>query len=181
MLLEDYIKEMKWIYVNARWEVYYELALMPLLKECCTRHTKVVPIHATRKPGRKSSRKHFIEMYSYEDSKGKRCGVPDYVIVPEESTYENPQEAMVFIEFKAPIALVDKYMPLKIETHLEELTSQSKVCEYIIFTDGITWFFGKSKENELTWSPEAICLFSNKLDDLRKKIVEFINAASLNR
>lgn len=176
MVYEEYIKEMKWLYINARWEAYYELAIMPLLRECCMHQAKAVPIHATRKAGRKSSRKHFIEMYSYENAEGKRCGIPDYVIVPQESTYESPQEAFVFVEFKTPTDLVDKYIPLRIELHHEELMSQSKICPYIIFTDGITWFF-ITKKDELECIYEPVCLVDDNWNELKDKIVEFINTA----
>lgn len=177
VLLEDYMEEMKWVYINARWEAYYELALIPLLRECCTPRTKVVPVHATRKSGRKSPKKHFIEMYSYVNGKGKRCGVPDYVIVPLESTYDNPQEALIFIEFKSPIGLGENYIPLRMDVHYEKLISQSQVCDYIIFTDGITWFFVQKCEGVLKCNQETICLVDNKWEDLKKSIVMFINKA----
>lgn len=177
MTLEEYIEELKWIYINARWEAYYELAIIPLLKRCCTQQTKVVPIHATRKSGRKSSREHFIEKYSYVDNDGKRRGIPDYVIVPLESTYDNPKEAVVFIEFKSPIGLNDNYVPIRIERYSEELKSQSNVCNYIVFTDGITWYFGHKEKKGLIWSPNSICLIEDKWEELKEAIVDFIKNA----
>lgn len=177
MTLNEYIENMEWIYVNARWEAYYELVIVPFLKICCTQHAKVVSIHATRKSGRKSSREHFIEKYSYLNSDGKRCGIPDYVIVPEDSTYEKPKSAIVVIEFKAPSGVKNNYVSIGIERYLDELKSQSNICDYIIFTDGITWFFGHKEEENLVWESKTFYLFNDDWNELKEKIAKFIDYA----
>ena len=67
----DYQKLLEDIYDNARWEAYYDPAIIPILSSCCEGvDVKVVPVHETRKAGRppkdpsKMQQKHFIETYS---------------------------------------------------------------------------------------------------------------------
>lgn len=52
------------IYKDAGWEAYYDMAIIPLFKLCCKdKGVKIIPVHATRKSGRKPlvEKKHFIE------------------------------------------------------------------------------------------------------------------------
>ena len=48
----DYQKLLEDIYDNARWEAYYEPAILPILSSCCEEAgVKVVLVHETRKSG----------------------------------------------------------------------------------------------------------------------------------
>lgn len=146
----DYVEKIKQIYNDARWEAYYDMAILPLLEQCCPEGVKCVPIHETRKAGRKSKeyKKHFIETYSgitLWKTNGKltttRTGIPDYVIVPDNSSYDSPQKAIVNIEIKIPKEVTGEYVGLAVENHKIELIHQLSICKYIILTDGITWHF----------------------------------------
>lgn len=116
----NYQELMEKIYDDARWEAYYDMVIIPLFEMCCkNRAVKIVPVHETRKSGRKPlvKKKHFIETYSREknviDKNGKittkRVGIPDFVIVPLDSTYEKPKDSLINIEFKLPEDLTKGY------------------------------------------------------------------------
>ena len=149
---------MEKIYDDARWEAYYDMVIIPFFKMCCKdKGLKIVPVHATRKSGRNPlvEKKHFIETYSWvkkvTNRKGeieeKRVGIPDFVIVPLESTYEEPQKSLVNVEFKLPDGLTKKYVEIKPKTYKMELLHQFELCKNIIFTDGVTWYFLENKED----------------------------------
>lgn len=154
----NYQEMMEKIYKDARWEAYYDMVIIPLFNKCCEgKGVKIVPVHATRKSGRKPlvEKRHFIETYSWvkkvPNKKGeieeKRVGIPDFVIVPSESEYENPQNALVNIEFKLPEGLTREYVEIKPKTYKTELLHQFKLCENIIFTDGVTWYFLENEKD----------------------------------
>ena len=180
------------IYKDARWEAYYDMVIIPLFKLCCKdKGVKIVPVHATRKSGRKPlvEKKHFIETYSwvkdFTNKKGeiekKRVGIPDYVIVPLESTYENPQKSLVNIEFKLPNGLTEKYIEIKPQTYKTELLHQYKFCSSIIFTDGVTWYFLENKED--IDKAEPIRLYDSKNNCWKTNDEEYSDTESelLNR
>lgn len=159
----NYQQTIKTIYDDARWEAYYDMVIIPLFNmKCKDRGVKIVPVHATRKSGRKPAveKPHFIETYSVEkevlvnkEKKKKRFGIPDFVIVPEDSTYENPKPALVNIEFKLPDGLTKEYievMPKKYKAellHQFECFDKHQIDKNIILTDGITWYFLESEED----------------------------------
>ena len=167
----NYQKMMENIYKDARWEAYYDMVIIPLFSKCCEgKEVKIVPVHATRKSGRKPivKKKHFIETYSWvknvPNKKGeieeKRVGIPDFVIVPLESEYENPQKALVNIEFKLPEGLTREYVEIKPKTYKTELLHQFEICKNIIFTDGVTWYFLEDKKD--IEGAEPIRLYDSK-------------------
>ena len=157
----DYQQELEKVYNESRWEAYYDPVLLPVLSSCCDGlGVKVVPTHETRKRGIK---KHFIETYSIAGEKevkkeknGKevierrptRLGIPDFVIVPEKSTYDNPLPSIVNVEFKLPINLTSKYIKCNPEEHKTELRHQFEYCKYNIFTDGVTWYLLKKSKDD---------------------------------
>ena len=160
-----YVQEIETVYRDSRWEAYYDLAIIPLLRMCCYKGTKIVPTHETRNSGRPRSKtkKHFIETYSIVDENGKRCGIPDYVIVPSSSTYDIPQKAYLTIEFKLPKILPHDYIEERPEKYKMELIHQLEYCEYCIFTDGVTWhFLKKTVDNTLKEELSAIKLYDEK-------------------
>ena len=160
----DYQKLLEDIYDNARWEAYDDPAIIPVLSSCCEiTGTKVVPVHETRKPGKQSNepnknkKKHFIETYSLTEQtvvkkKGmvkeitRRVGIPDYVVVPNESSYDNPLPSIVNVEFKMPINLTSGYKECNPHNYTDEIIHQLRCCKFIIFTDGVTWFFIRNGE-----------------------------------
>lgn len=176
----DYQKLLEDIYDNARWEAYYDPAILPILSSCCEEAgVKVVPVHETRKSGRhpndpnKIKKKHFIETYSItkqitvkdrktgkEKEETRRVGIPDYVIVPNESKYEHPLPSIVNVEFKMPIDLTSDYKECNPNDHVDEISHQLEYCSYIIFTDGVTWFFlSRGKNNEAFHMDKTITLY----------------------
>lgn len=167
----NYQKMMENIYKDARWEAYYDMVIIPLFSKCCEEKViKIVPVHATRKSGRKPlvEKKHFIETYSCVKNvpnkkgeiEGKRVGIPDFVIVPSESEYEKPQKALVYIEFKLPEGLTREYVEIKPQKHKVELLHQFELCKNIIFTDGVTWYFLENEED--IEKAEPIRLYDSK-------------------
>ena len=63
----NYQQAIESIYTDARWEDYYDPVIIPFFNICCyNTGVKIVPVHATRKSGRKPflSKKHFIDTYS---------------------------------------------------------------------------------------------------------------------
>lgn len=165
----DYQEKLEEIYINARWEAYYDLVLIPFISKYCEdKGVKIVPVHETRRSGRKSSnpKPHFIDNYSTMAEvmvKGKqtvkRVGIPDYVIVPSASTYENPKKSLVNIEFKLPEKLTTNYCEINPNKYETELSYQFRYCNNIILTDGVTWYFLK-KISDIKTS-EAIRLYDN--------------------
>lgn len=157
----DYQQELEKVYNESRWEAYYDPVLLPVLSSCCDGlGVKVVPTHETRKRGIK---KHFIETYSIAGEKevkkeknGKeaiekrptRLGIPDFVIVPEKSTYDNPLPSVVNVEFKLPLNLTSQYTNCNPKDHITELRHQFEYCKSIIFTDGVTWYFLKKSKDD---------------------------------
>lgn len=153
----NYQDEIEKIYNDARWEAYYDRIIIPIFAMCCKdKSVKIVPVHATRKSGRKPivQKRHFIEKYSIvkevlENGKvrEKRFGIPDFVIVPKDSTYENPKDSLINIEFKLPEGLTSEYIEINPKRHKAELLNQFEYCGKIILTDGVTWYFFENKED----------------------------------
>ena len=89
--------------VHKSMEMLYMIPLFNI--HCKDKGIKIVPIHATRKSGRKPAvdKPHFIETYSWLKSftnkngeiEKKRVGIPDFVIVPSDSTYKDPKKALI--------------------------------------------------------------------------------------
>lgn len=153
----NYQEKIEKIYDDARWEAYYDMVIIPIFNMCCKdKGVKIVPVHATRKSGRKPlvQRKHFIENYSTVKEvtengvkKEKRVGIPDFIIVPEDSTYENPKKSLINIEFKLPEGLTKEYIDIKPKKYKSELLHQFEYCKNIILTDGVTWYFLENEDD----------------------------------
>ena len=77
-----------------------------------------------------------------------------------ESEYENPQKALVNIEFKLPEGLTREYVEIKPKTYKTELLHQFEICKNIIFTDGVTWYFLEDKKD--IEGAEPIRLYDSK-------------------
>lgn len=158
----DYKKLLEYIYDNARWEAYYDPAIIPILSFCCEEAgVKVVPVHETRKSGRpnkdQNKKKHFIETYSVtkqaivkkngiKKQVARRVGIPDFVVVPNDSSYDDPMPSIVNVEFKLPSGLTTDYHECNPNDHVIEIKHQLELCDFLIFTDGVTWFFIRNGE-----------------------------------
>ena len=168
----NYQKTIEKIYSDARWEAYYDTAIIPLFDICCFgKAVKIVPVHETRKSGRKPlvTKKHFIETYSIEkevvekgEKKNRRFGIPDYVIVPLDSTYENPKKSLLNIEFKLPDGLLTEYKAVQPKNYEVELLHQFEYCDNIILTDGVTWYFLEKGNDINNVEPITLYDFDNR-------------------
>ena len=177
----NYQQAIESIYTDARWEAYYDPVIIPFFNICCyNTGVKIVPVHATRKSGRKPllSKKHFIDTYSMVKRKirdGKeveiRYGIPDYVIVPIDSTYDNPKKSLLNIEFKLPEDLTGEYKEINPIKYKTELQYQFEYCANIILTDGVTWYFLKNADEINTAKPITLYDHTNKCWKKSHKII----------
>lgn len=142
---------------NSDVEQYYDEMLRPLFKDVIKHinNVKVVPTYDTRNY-RKENNKYGVITGSKENFVWA-----DYIFVPTKYTHINPLKPYVKVEFKRPNFIIDKntkkiqYCSIidtarnlglnkfknEIEGELEETP--------LILTDGIEWYFFKSKEDLL--------------------------------
>ncbi|MBD5395216.1 MAG: hypothetical protein HDR71_13335 [Lachnospiraceae bacterium] len=157
---DEYKYEVMRIYRDLRREGYYYNLLILLLEECIEHDMKVVPVYLNT--GYKDDGvKRLHDRSKYADSHS----LQDIIIVPEQYEYEKTTEPYVSIEVKKPDILFEngkivKYNSLKAEgKKLEQLQEEFRHCQYIIFTDCITWYFLRSNEEINKFD---ICLIDDK-------------------
>lgn len=132
-------------------EVYYSEIVIPFLRMCCMKDTKIIPTFDDRNTGPKSdnlsSKKERMRTICAPKENGGYV-VPDYVFVPEKYSYMNPCKPYLMVETKCPILPIFKkvgtyYEDLEkhIKNNEQELTAEIKACGCVLFTDGITWMF----------------------------------------
>lgn len=93
-------------------------------------------------------------------------GIPDYVVVPNESSYDNPLPSIVNVEFKMPIKLTSGYKECNPHNYTDEIIHQLKCCKLIIFTDGVTWYFIRNGEgNEDFHIDKSITLYDHTKEE----------------
>lgn len=130
---------------------------------CCPEKVKVVPVFDDRAVGHRSDKNTKLKnrLNTICALKPNEVGyiVPDYIFVPETYSFEEPKKPYVMVEIKSPLLICkDKewfYKDLTYQKNnkkvLNELELESRACEIVIFTDGITWMF-------LSWNEEKNCL-----------------------
>ena len=130
-------------------EEYLAEIVIPFLKSVCPKDAKVVPVFADRNVGPKNNNNERMKTICATD--GDEYVVPDFLIVPEEYSYENPVKPIVMIETKKPLILnlgkdrlayKDVLKALESSDKMkEEVMAEIKACGKLIFTDCITWAF----------------------------------------
>ena len=138
-------------------EEYLAEIVIPFLKSVCPKGAKVVPVFADRNVGPKNNNNERMKTICAAD--GDEYVVPDLLIVPEEYSYKNPVKPLVMIETKKPLILnlgedrpayKDVLKALKSSDKMkEEVKTEIKACDTLIFTDCITWAFLSLKDGEI--------------------------------
>lgn len=139
---DEYKEDVRKIYRDMRHEEYYYSLIKEFVEGCMpdTMEEKVIYVHKNRETK-------IHDRAKYADSHS----VPDMIIVPDIYTYEKTTNPYVVIEVKAPCITfkneeIERYISLKVEgENLEQLQLEFEHCNYIVFTDCITWYFLKIK------------------------------------
>lgn len=178
---DEYKEEINRIYRDLRREGYYYNLITLLLEECIVCDMKVVPVYLNT--GYKDdAEKKLHDRSKYADSHS----LQDIIIVPGKYEYEKTAKPYISIEVKKPDisfknGKIVKYNSLKTEgRNLRQLQEEFRHCQYIIFTDCITWYFLRADEEIEKFD---VCLIAEnqwKQDDtiwekLRDKIKKFVN------
>lgn len=124
---------------------------------CGTENTKVVPIFDDRacgpEPKDQTEYQKRMKTICAENKKNGEYVVPDYIYVPKEYSVNNPLKPFLMIETKKPKFLEEGlyYRDLSdyIEDYRDELKAEIESCDYVIFTDGITWMFLEFKDDKI--------------------------------
>ncbi len=156
---EDYINEIKYCYDNSRWEFSFYPVLYLFLCQFRNGETKLVHSADWKSRGKNTSlpMKKKLESCSvnFESNNGKTHigGIPDFQFVPSNYSYDEkkvPYKAKVFVEFKSPI-FNDKVGYQRLEyTETSEIQNEIQSCGKLILTDGISWYFLKSQNSDIT-------------------------------
>lgn len=162
-------------------EEYMAEFIIPVLKDCCPKGAKVIPVYADRNvgPQKENSRMETISAVYKKDGKTKYV-VPDFLIVPKVYSYENPVKPLVMIETKKPqIFSVDEYhyayrdvldVMNNVESIRDQVQTELKACDSVILTDGITWaFLGKKNKKIVETGTTVRLLDVHKTDYIDPK------------
>lgn len=178
---DEYQDEIMRIYRDLRREGYYYNLLILLFEECIKHDMKVVPVYLNT--GYKDDGvKRLHDRSKYADSHS----LQDIIIVPEQYEYEKTTKPYISIEVKKPDISFEngkivKYNSLKAEgKKLEQIQEEFRHCQYIIFTDCITWYFLRVNEEIDKFD---ICLIADKQwkqddtiwENLKNKIKMIVN------
>lgn len=178
---DEYKEEIIRIYRDLRREGYYYNLITLLLEECIEQNMKVVPVYLNT--GYKDdgvARLHDRSKYADSHS------LQDIIIVPGKYEYEKTTKPYISIEVKKPDisfknGKIIKYNSLKAEgRNLKQLQEEFRHCQYIIFTDCITWYFLRADEEIDKFD---VCLIADKQwkqdetiwEKLKDKINKFVN------
>lgn len=158
---EAFIDKLFKLHYECNHEHYLSEIFIPFFQMCSIENAKIVPIFDDRGCGPRTIKETISKQRMKTICAKKHDGkyvVPDYIYVPLNYSFDNPQKPYLMIETKNPILIKDgnNYADLSnyITNYYNELKAEIEACGYVIFTDGITWMFLELKNGEITESEE---------------------------
>lgn len=149
----DYVEAVEDIYKIERRETYFSFILRDFIQSVLSEDERLVAVWDNKGYG-DSTKDPLHRRGNYADSRS----LQDFIIVPWEYTYENTTKPYVSIELK--MADLDKYKELESDRARKQLEAELRFCDYIIFTDCVTWIFITKGKNGV--KEEKLCLIKEK-------------------
>lgn len=177
---DEYISEIKYCYENSRWEFSFYAVLYSFF--CQFRNEKIKLVHCADWKSRGANTSSFMSAnlkfcsikFIGNDEKEYIGGIPDFQFVPSKYSYEKPCKANVFVEFKSPqFSNEGDYIPLKYNKTLQ-IEHEYEICNKIIFTDGISWYFLENQQIDNPKEPVNLVDNPENWNILKQKIANFI-------
>ena len=153
---EQFISRLFELHRDCNHEHYLSEIFVPFFRMCCDDGVKIVPVYDDRKCGPQTNEltEAKIRMKKICAPKSKEeYVVPDYIFVPKEYSFCNPQKPYLMVETKNPIFIKKEKCYRKLSDFISdnktELLAEIKACKYVVFTDGIMWMFLEEGKGEI--------------------------------
>lgn len=155
-----FMKRLFELHYDCNHEHYLSEVFVPFFQMCSTDNTKIVPIFDDRSCGPRTDNetesKRRMKTICAKKENGEYV-VPDYIYVPSEYSFANPQKPYLMVETKNPVLIIREETHYRDLSHYvidnqTELRAEIEACGYVVFTDGITWMFLEERDGEIVES-----------------------------